>query len=332
MRWKTTPLLLEGPPIVFCNVMRVLFVSSGNAQQISPFVFEQGLSLKKAGICVNHFLVHGKGLLGYLRNLPKLRERLNGTNYDLVHAHFGLSGMLCGMQRICPVIVTYQGCDINRIDLRILSNIATKCARHNIFVSEDLANKAKTTKKQSVIPYGIDVEKSFRPLNKRECRKTLNFNQKERIGLFSSSFGRIEKNYELAKKAMFLVGDVRLIELSLTYSRDQVVALLNACDFLLLTSIREGSPQVIKEAMACNCPIVSTEVGDVKEVIGDTEGCYIASYQPKDVAQKIGMALGFGRKTNGRERILSLQLDLDSIADRIIKVYERTIRKREWDL
>ena len=101
---------------------------------------------------------------------------------------------------------------------------------------------------------------------------------------------------------------------------------LNAADALVLTSLWEGSPNVIKEAMACNLPIVSTDVGDVKEVIGDTEGCYITSYEPSDVAGKIKLALDFGKRTNGREKIK--HLEINTIAKRIIDVYNEVLQKK----
>ena len=75
--------------------------------------------------------------------------------------------------------------------------------------------------------------------------------------------------------------------------------------------------------MACNCPIVSTDVGDVKEVIGKTEGCYITSFDPKDVAEKIKMALDFGKRTNGRNHIK--HLEINNIAKKIINVYEHVL-------
>jgi glycosyltransferase involved in cell wall biosynthesis len=93
-----------------------------------------------------------------------------------------------------------------------------------------------------------------------------------------------------------------------------------------LTSFHEGSPNVIKEAMACNCPIVSTDVGDVKDVIGNTEGCYITTFDLQDVIRKIKMALDFGKRTKGRERIMQAGLDSKTIANRIIDVYHQVLK------
>jgi len=94
---------------------------------------------------------------------------------------------------------------------------------------------------------------------------------------------------------------------------------------VILTSKFEGSPNVIKEAMACNCPIVSTDVGDVREVIGNTEGCFITSFEPEGVAKKIKLAIEFNKKTNGRDNIT--HLDEKVIAQRLIDVYQSAIAK-----
>jgi len=105
---------------------------------------------------------------------------------------------------------------------------------------------------------------------------------------------------------------------------------MNACDVLVLVSDGEGSPQVIKEAMACNLPIVSTPVGDVPEVIGDTEGCYLCSQEPQDVAEKLEEALHWGKRTNGREKIA--HLEISTISQRIIAIYEEVLKdkKSSW--
>ena len=94
---------------------------------------------------------------------------------------------------------------------------------------------------------------------------------------------------------------------------------------MLLTSLWEGSPNVIKEAMACNCPIVSTDVGDVKKIIKNTQGCFITSFDPRDVSIGITKALRFGKKTNGREHIK--HLDDKIIAKKIINLYQTVLKK-----
>lgn len=106
---------------------------------------------------------------------------------------------------------------------------------------------------------------------------------------------------------------------------------MNASDVLLFTSKWEGSVNVVKEAMACNCPAVSTDVGDVRWVTGNTDGCFISNFKPEDVADKITLALQFSKekcRTNGRERIIELGLGSETIANRILVVYNNVIERR----
>ena len=76
--------------------MRVLFVSSGNSRfGISPFIRTQGESLQAKGLEVEFFLVEGKGIRGYLKNLGPLRRRLGSV--DIVHAHYSYCGMVAAL-------------------------------------------------------------------------------------------------------------------------------------------------------------------------------------------------------------------------------------------
>ncbi len=301
--------------------MRIIIVCSGNSEfGISPFIKEQGESLEKAGISIDYFLIKGHGLFGYLKNLPRLNKQIKKIKYDLIHAHYGLSGMLSVLQRKIPVIITFHGSDINNSYHRKFSKIAMRLSSYNIFVHKSIKDKVNATNKSSIIPCGVNMD-NFHVINKLNARIEMYLNSEQKYVLFAGAFDNWVKNSELAFQAIKTLPEIEMIELK-DYTRDQVCLLMNAVNLLLLTSFSEGSPQVIKEAMACNLPIVSTDVGDVKEIIGDTEGCFICSYDPKDVAEKIKMALEFGKRTNGRERIIKLGLDSDTIAKKIIKMYE----------
>ena len=100
---------------------------------------------------------------------------------------------------------------------------------------------------------------------------------------------------------------------------------MNAADLLLLTSLWEGSPNIVKEAMACNCPIVTTDVGDVRTVFGNIEGCFISNFDSDDVANKIERAILFGLRTEGRKKIIDNELDSGSIAKKIIDLYQKSL-------
>ena len=311
--------------------MKVLIICSGNSGSISPFIQDQAESLEKYGVTIDYFLIRGHGVLGYLKNLSILKKHINSCKPDLIHAHYGLSGLLAAMQRKIPVIVTFHGSDINVKKNVKYSYLAAKLSKENIFVHSDLPRKIIYSKTSvNIIPCGVDLNVFYPDKSKRDQRNSAQ-DIKEKKVLFASRFSNPVKNYTLARKAVELLADnVKLIELK-GYSRSEVNRLMNSVDLLLVTSHSETGPLVVKEAIAANCPIVSTDVGDVREVIGETEGCYITSFEPGDVADKIKMALEFSEKRGmmqGRQRIIELGLDSENVVKRIINVYEQVLGER----
>ena len=109
------------------------------------------------------------------------------------------------------------------------------------------------------------------------------------------------------------------------FSREQVTLLYNACDMLLLPTKSEGSPQVLKEAMAYNCPVVATDVADIAYLLDGVSNSYVTSFDPQDVAEKISRALECGKRTNGRERIEKLQLENSQVAKTIYSIFQQVL-------
>lgn len=310
--------------------MKVLFVCSGNdigGQALSfeelSFEYEQALTLKKAGIEVDHLLIIGGGVIGYIKNYVKLLKLLRKTNFDLIHAHYGLSGFISVLQFQKPVVITFHGSDINNKFINIFSSIAALLSNWNVFVTKKLSDKIilKTRNKETIIPCGIDLE-AFYPIEKSDARKKTKFDIDERIVIFSSSIQNTVKNYPLAKAAIELIDNCRLVELK-GYSRVDVNFLLNASDALLLTSFTEGSPQIIKEAMSCNIPIVATDVGDIKKIIEGTNYCYITKFDAREIADKLKFILQLCPRTNGHERVK--KFDNKSTANELINVYQKVL-------
>lgn len=301
--------------------MKILLVASGNTDAV--FVKEQAISLVKIGVEIDFFYIRGKGIYGYIANLNRLKQKIKDCRPGLIHAHFGLSGLLANLQRKVPVVTTYHGCDINKLTLRILSLPALFLSRVNIFVSERQFQKVKWISKGNpfIVPCGIDASE-FYQIEKRLARIEMNLDQSTKYVLFSSAFNIPVKNANLAKQAIDLLGEnIQLVELK-GYNRKEVNLLMNACDVGLLTSIREGSPMFIKELLATNTPIVSTDVGDVSERIKGVTNCFIAKNNPVDIAEKLSMALKAG-KTNGRESLA--ELDNEYIATSLINIYKKVI-------
>ncbi|RJP46167.1 MAG: glycosyltransferase [Desulfobacteraceae bacterium] len=314
--------------------MNVLVVCSGNAPEFEfsihqAFIHDQVNAVKRIAPQINFdfFFIKGKGTAGYLKSGLTLRQKIRQIPFDCLHAHFSLSAFLANFQRRIPVIVTFHGSDINFHQNRFLSLAVELFSRRTIYVSERLRKNAiyASARNSSIIPCGVDFN-LFRPLSQTQARASLNLDPAKTYILFSSSSDVKVKNYPLARDALARLNkpNITLLELK-GFRREEVALLLCAVDAALMTSFSEGSPQFIKEAMACNCPIVTTDVGDVREVIQDTPGCYITSFDPLDVAEGIRKALAFGSRTNGRAKIR--HLDNAVIAEKIVQIY-RDVEKR----
>ncbi len=306
--------------------MNILIVCSKNSGRISPFIVEQAKSLVQKGLKVEYFTIAGKGFTGYLKNYKNLVGKIKAFKPDIIHAHYGLSGLLCNIQRKIPVITTYHGSDINEPRVYPFSLLNMLLSAHNIFVSKKNQQKSGFKTNHSLIPCGVDT-KLFREIDKLESRNLLGFKPDKKYILFAGGFQNNVKNSELAIKAVQPLSDVTLLELK-GYSREQVVVLMNGVDLVLMTSFTEGSPQFIKEAMACNCPIVSVPAGDVPEITQNISGCFITSYRVEDVSQKIIFAIEFGQRTEGRSQIINLGLEIENVAEKIISVYNKVLNNK----
>lgn len=174
--------------------------------------------------------------------------------------------------------------------------------------------------KNIIIPYGIDLG-SFYAKSKEEARKILGFTNEQKIALFAVRFSREVKNAPLAFSAVNLIKGLELHELTGNYSREEMCTLMNAVDLALMTSFTEGSPQFVKEALACGCPVVSVEVGDVKDLIGDVEGCYMAERNAQDIANKIKLVLQQNKRINGKEIVE--KFDINEIAKQLSQLYQQ---------
>ena len=303
--------------------MRILIVARCKNGRYAPFITEQVDAIQKQGVECRYFGVGGKGITGYLRQLPKLRKAIRDFRPDIIHAHYGLCGLLANYQRSIPVVTTYHGSDIN--DPRVL-RLSKKCirrSRFNIFVSQKNVDIARPQKDFALIPCGIDLE-DYPVMDKADARRQMGLNPTGKYVLFAGAFDNHIKNAPLAQAAMALIPEAELLELK-GFSRSQVATLMQAVDAFLMTSFTEGSPQVIKEAMACGCPIVSVDVGDVRERTKGIDGCYIAGRDPENLARSIQDALNYGGRTNGRQAIEKNGLSNDVIAARIISVYENLL-------
>ena len=380
--------------------MKILIVASDKNGRFAPFIEEQLVALEARGMEVLRYGITGTGILGYLRELPALRRMIRSVRPDLIHAHYGLSGLLANLQRRVPVVTTYHGSDINVPSILRFSKIAMRLSAHNIFVSKRnvvialgdeamrlLGDKAKGTMdevkgerlevkgeengkadiqaftpytlhstpteaftpKNTLLPCGVNIPEPWNEMQHQQVEQlTLKqwvqskLDKEIKYVLFAGAFDNAVKDPELAKSVIAVYNSsfansqspiadrqIELIELK-GYTREQVTALMYHCHALLMTSKTEGSPQVVKEAMACGCPIVSVDVGDVAERTSGVEGCYVVpTREPKDIAEALRKALAFNGCTNGRERIIEMGLSNEQVAKQLEGIYANVLAKRK---
>ena len=307
--------------------MKILIVARYKEHGFAPFITQQVAALEKLGVDCQYFPVKSKGMTGYLQHLKALKKAICEFHPDIVHAHYGLCGLLANLQRCVPVVTTYHGSDINDKKVLPLSKIAMRLSAWNIFVSQKTIEIAKPKKKYSLLPCGIEIS-DLQSTEKQEARERMHLQKDRKYVLFAGAFDNKVKNAPLAKEVVALLNDenVELLELK-GYSHEEVTLMMCAADVFLMTSISEGSPQVIKEALACGCPIVSVDVGDVEERIDGVQGCYIAeSRNPKEIAKLLQEAFDYQGKTDGRKKITDDGLDNVYIADELMKIYNSIIK------
>jgi glycosyltransferase involved in cell wall biosynthesis len=323
--------------------MRVLIVTAMYPTPANPafgsFVRTQVESLKQVGVEIELLVLEGRyRKLIYPKGVVQLRRCLARDSIDLVHAHYSLSGMVSRTQWKVPVIVTYHGDDllgsrnvkgeITRLSKLVVAagQILGQLANAVIVQSREMASKLRRDDVY-IIPHEVDLE-LFRPEDKEHARSILGLNPIKKYLLFAANPAIPVKRFPLAKAvAQSLVQQDPSIELLVAYTETQerLALYMNASDALIFPSFQEGSPNIVKQAMACNLPIVATDVGDVREIIGNTEGCYICEPDVTDFAERLGEVLSCPGRTQGRENVR--HLDCCSVARRVVQVYEETLDK-----
>ncbi len=310
--------------------MRVLVVTNMYPYEAKPwsgvFVRDQVESLRKNGIEVDVLLAEGpKNRLNYPLGILRLWKALREKSYDLIHAHYVYSGLVARAQWRRPVVLTHHGLEVFHTPRQAtLCRLTTPWFDEVIVTSQQMKDRLGRAGVH-VIPCGVDMDR-FQPEPRDASRAALGFSPDTKLVLWAGDPRRPEKRFDLVEAAMDLLRQRDpAVELILLAGRahDQVPRYMNAADVLLLTSAAEGSPMVVKEAMACNLPVVSVPVGDAPQVIGDTEGCYLCTHDPSDIAEKTLMALAGRQRTRGREAVQHLALDV--IAQQVAQVYQRAI-------
>jgi hypothetical protein len=176
--------------------------------------------------------------------------------------------------------------------------------------------KELNLKDYKIIPNGVDMY-NIKPYN-----STFNTTV-----VFPANPQRVSKNFDLAVQAMNIAkNSIPELNLEVCYnvSHQEIISKIQKSGIVLVTSLWEGSPNIVKEAMALNKPIVCTKVGDTEMLLNNVNGSFLVSFDPYEVAEGIKSAVRFGKneeESNGRKKLLELKLDSSSIAERLLKIY-----------
>jgi len=326
--------------------IRVLMITSGGPRPGRPrttnFVKRQADFLRAAGVDVDVLNFDGRQRLRhYATAWVRAQSRLAPGRYDLVHAQFGQSGLLAFPKRR-PLIVTLRGDDLQgiihdeqgsiRLKGRLLQRLSQWVASRAdavIVVSDHMRALLEPGVPVYTIPSGIDFA-TFRLIPRAEARRHLGLPLDQRLILFAGRPHEPRKRYSLARRAVELLRETLPAELVVAWGvmYSDMPYYMNACDALVFTSLQEGSPNVVKEALACNLPVVSVPVGDVPLRLRGVAGCELCrDERPEAIAAALERVLRSGQRSNGRDAVR--ELDEALLTPKVVDVYRSVLTARQ---
>jgi glycosyltransferase involved in cell wall biosynthesis len=322
--------------------LKILIVTSEwpseRHQNRATFLVNQVSSLADQGVEATVFAFRGKANpLRYLAAWWRLRREHRFGDYDIVHAHFGQSGLVA-MPCPVPLVVTFHGSDLQGIEredgrqtlrgriLRLVSRYVARRADKVIVVAKTLEPFLPDDLTASVIPCGIDLE-AFHPLPQLEARAELGFDGNEAIVLFVGDPRNPIKNVALAKKAVERLEESLSARLVILHGQphDRVRTFLSASDVMLVTSHHEGSPTAVKEALACGLPVVSVAVGDVPERLAGIPECRVCHGEDlQEISAHLHEVLGRRRRVSRNQEALE-KIEIGAISRRLVELYREVM-------
>jgi glycosyltransferase involved in cell wall biosynthesis len=317
---------------------------TADAPFYGTFVGDEVETLRRSGVEVDVYFVNGRRhKLAYAAMPFGFLARVLAGRYDIIHVHHSFCGLVAAMQRRIPVVWTLHEGVINahgdRPDTRLIKSAAysrglklwvSRRVDAVVAVSERVRQPLQRPD-AVVIPSGVDMDR-FVPMDRVEARRTIGLPVERRYVLFPSSPSRPEKRHGLARRAMDRLHeiapetrDVDLVVLE-RVPHAQVPFYMNASEVVLLTSAFEASPVTIREALACNIPVVSTAVGDVPDLLEDIAGCEIVEPDEESIARALHRVLTASRRVVSRDRMVVYSRE--RLARELLGVYRRVLETR----
>lgn len=326
--------------------MRVLAVTNMYPTCRTPafgtFVAQQINGLKRIGLDVELIFADRarRGMRIYLGLAREVRAKIENLQPDVIHVMYGgvMADQVTRTVNDRPTVVTFHGSDLLGEHLsgylrKLIAGYGVRSSWRAARRADGIVTVSKALRdalpddvdrsKVKIIPCGIDLE-LFRPLNRDTCCS--------RIGWRPDAFHILFlANDPVKRPGLARAGVVTFNRLGIQgvlhelrgVPHKEVSVWLNASDALLLTSLHEGSPTIVKEALACNLPVISVDVGDVRERINGIEGCYLALPDPNDLAAKLCLVYSGIRRVAGRAKMK--ELSLEHIALRLKMLYDEVL-------
>jgi len=285
------------------------------------FVEQQAEHLCKFGHTVDVVNILGfQSKLNYLKGVLEVLRKTSRVAYDIVHAHYGLSAFPAWFRLQAPLVVTLHGSDVLGSSFEsFCSQGIWRFADAVIVVSEEMRSRIPGI----VIPCGVDLN-VFRPYDRDEARARLGWPKDKYLILFPFDPARLVKRYDLAQAAVEQVAqegiDIELVTIC-RVENHEMPWYYSAADVMLLCSNREGSPTSVKEALACNLPVVATDVGDVQEILRGVAGTRICRQEVSEIAGNLREVLDISRSGGCTGRAAMLRYDQVRTVEKIISVY-----------
>jgi glycosyltransferase involved in cell wall biosynthesis len=281
----------------------------------------------------------------YLGLSRQLRDAISNSQPDLVHCMYGgvMADIATRAIKDRPVIISFCGSDLLGERLcgpvrRLISNYGIRCSHRAAKRADGIIVKSKNLgdvlppdaplSKVRIVPNGVDLNR-FKPLDRDSCRQQLGWRPDCLHVLFPKNVNDPQTRADLARVAVEVVQnsgvniDIHHLQ---GIPHEEIPVWLNASDTVILTSIHEGSPNIVKEALACDVPVVSVDVGDVRERIRRVHGCYLALPTANDLASKLQLVAAGPRRVAGR--IAVKELSLERISARVIDFYRDVLDLR----
>lgn len=324
--------------------LRVLAITnmypSSERPWLGTFVEQQIRGLVSIGVEANvlYFDRKSKGPRIYYRMAQRIQATVARFDPHLLHIMYGgvMAYKITTLPKSKPVVVTFHGSDLLGENLsgfwrKLVSHYGVKCswkaarkADRIVVVARHLERSLPADvdrRKIRVIPCGIDLQR-FHPMDRSMCRQRLGWKPNAFHILFPANSGDPVKRPWLAQAAVQMLKErgigAELHQLSGVPYGD-VPIWINASDVLILTSLHEGSPTVVKEALACNVPVVSVDVGDVADRIAGIEGCYLATAETGDLVGKLSAVRNRKSSFNSRSAVTSLSIQ--NVSSRLKALY-----------